>query len=71
MMANADTLINRFRFHPANEKTGLQHEQVRDKCLALAEFLAEILPEGRELSLATAKVEEVMFWANAAIARQS
>jgi hypothetical protein len=31
--------------------------------------LVERCPEGRELSLALSNLEEVMFWANAAIAR--
>jgi hypothetical protein len=44
---------------------------VRDECQALAEFMNEVLPEGREKSLVLTKIEETMFWANAAIARQS
>lgn len=60
---------NRFAFHPADEEKGKRHEFVRDQCLILAQDLNDELPEGREKSLAITKLEEVMFWANAAIAR--
>lgn len=59
----------RFRYHPpmTAEKTQW-HEFVRSSCLRLAKGFAD-LPDGREKSLALTKLEEVMFWANAAIAR--
>lgn len=64
-------LENRFIFHPAtNEDTRDRHERVRSICLATAEILTAIVPEGRELSLAITKLEETMFWANAGIARE-
>jgi len=64
-------LGNRFKFHPATDKTGPMHERVRAVCLELAEELNFNLPEGREKSLAITHLEEVMFWSNAAIARNS
>ena len=63
-----DELMNRFGFHPANDKTGPQHQLVRDHCLGLAGFIVANTPEGREQSLALTKLQEVMMWANAAIA---
>jgi hypothetical protein len=35
----------------------------------LADALNESLPEGREKAVVMTKLEEVMFWANAAVAR--
>ncbi|MGH3375967.1 MAG: DUF7681 family protein [Actinoallomurus sp.] len=36
----------------------------------MADALNEVLPEGREKSLAITNLEQAMFWANAAVARQ-
>lgn len=66
-----DDILNRFSFHPATETTGPQHDSVRGNCMELAMTLNANLPEGREKSLAITKLEEVMFWSNAAIARNS
>lgn len=62
---------HRFAFHAAiTEEKKMDHTSVRASCYALAEFLRTKLPEGREKSLAITKLEEVMFWGNAALARQ-
>ena len=63
-------LENRFAFHAASRQSrGSDHQGVRTACLTLAQYLSNLLPDGREQSLAITKLEEVMFWANAAIAR--
>lgn len=68
-MQSAD-IENRFAFHPATtEEKRDAHTSVRQNCRALADFLNEKLPEGREKALAITKLEEVMFWGNAALAR--
>lgn len=65
-------LENRFNFHPANtEEKRNEHTSIRVACLDLAERLNLKVPEGREKALAITKLEEVMFWANAGIARNS
>jgi len=63
---------NRFAFHAAttDEKRDA-HTSVRQNCRELADFLNEKLPDGREKSTAITKLEEVMFWGNAALARES
>lgn len=66
---NADELDKRFNFHPANDRTGPMHERVRAAARAFAETIAELTPESREQSTAITKIEEAMFWGNAAIAR--
>jgi hypothetical protein len=66
-----EDIKNRFTFHPADTAERQQlHQTVRSHCLRTAEVLNHLLPEGREKSLAITKLEEVMFWANATIARQ-
>jgi hypothetical protein len=68
-MDRAD-IHNRFAFHPAHtEQKRDAHASVRQICRQLADFLNDQLPEGREKSLAITKLEEVMFWGNAALAR--
>ncbi|MER7726403.1 hypothetical protein [Streptomyces sp. NPDC096323] len=42
---------------------------MRQACRHLADQINEQVPAGREQALALTKVEEAMFWANAAIAR--
>lgn len=62
---------NRFGFHPAStQEKGDAHTIVRENCCVLATFINAKVPEGREKSLAVTHLEEVMFWANAAIARK-
>lgn len=62
-------LENRFRFHPATDVTGSQHDAWRGNCFALAATAVAILPAGRETSLVITALEEALFWGNAAIAR--
>jgi hypothetical protein len=62
-------LYHRFAYHPPSRDDVRQnHELVRAECYRLAQIL-DALPDGREKALALTKIEEVMFWANAAIAR--
>lgn len=64
-------LEHRFQFHPANtEQRKRDHNSVRGACLMLAQQLDALLPAGREKALALTNLEQVMFWSNAAVARQ-
>jgi hypothetical protein len=65
-----DDLETRFTFHAPDDERADQHVAVRAECHRLADFLNYQLLDGREKSLAITKLEEVMFWANAAVARQ-
>ncbi|MEU4095509.1 hypothetical protein [Streptomyces sp. NPDC026673] len=68
---DAADVIRRFTFHPAvTDKRRQAHEDVRSGCLELALMLHNELPSGAEKQAALYRLEEVMFWANAAIARQ-
>jgi hypothetical protein len=64
-----DDLEKRFNAHPAGEDKARLHNEVRDECRLLAYTLKKRMPPSREASLALTKLEEAMFWANAAIAR--
>lgn len=69
-MDNKD-LFNRFTYHPSSEGQPKKYEQLREKGLDLALLINELCPESREKSSAITKLEEVVFWANASIARNS
>ena len=65
-------LHNRFSYHPPrDEHTKKQHEHIRETLYGVAQVFGAMLPDSREKSLAITKLEETMFWANAAIARHS
>lgn len=65
-----EDLDNRFGSHAANtDEKRAAHEDVRAKCRELADFIDEVLVDGREKATAITKLEEVMFWTNAGVAR--
>lgn len=68
----ASDLGHRFEYHPPREGTddAERHGNVREACHLLAIRLDDLCgPDSREKSLAITHLEESMFWANAAIAR--
>ena len=68
-MLGEEELERRFSHHEPSEEKALLHTGIRIKVMYLARKIDECVPDGREKSLAMTKLEEVMFWANAAIAR--
>lgn len=64
-------LDNRFTYHAPKEGQPAKYELLRATAKAMAKIiLANCPPECRETSLAITHLEEVCFWANAAIARR-
>lgn len=68
-MFTKEELDKRFNFHPATPTTGPKHDAVRRICRNMADILIELVPDGREQSLVVTHLEEVMYWANAGVAR--
>lgn len=60
-----------FVFHPPTEAKRAFYESLRDRFRALAHFLIENVPPGRELSTALTKLEESVMHANAGVARSA
>jgi len=71
MNLSSETIESRITHHPPSDRAKVLHQYVRlaiDR--TMRRFAAE-LPNCREASLAITKLEEAMFWANAAIARHT
>jgi hypothetical protein len=71
MHVTRDELERRFAHHPPqDDDTVERHEQVRATLLDTADTLIALTgPPTREQSTMLTKLEEAMFWANAAVAR--
>jgi len=60
---------NNFKYHaPTDRKIG-QHKMIREAGKTFSKIILHNVPEGREQALAFTKIEEVVMWANAGIAR--
>ena len=60
---------NCFTYHPPKGDQAERYTRIRNQAGALAETLNTLCPQSRELSLAMTNLEQAVFWANAAIAR--
>ena len=72
MHITTDELEHRFKYHPPNTEEKVErHQKVRSVLFSAADEIVELTgPPSREQSTAITKLEEAMFWANAAIARE-
>ena len=62
-------LENRFTYHAPKEGQPKKYETLRNLGKDLAMLINMECPDSREKSLAITKLEEVIFWCNASIAR--
>ena len=60
---------NRFTYHPSKAGQPVMYEAIRYEAKSLAYTINDLCPESREKLLAITKLEEVVMWANASIAR--
>lgn len=58
-----------FTYHRPEGTQPARYEEIRAAGGNMAQLLLSDCPRSRELSLALTKIEEAIFWANAAIAR--
>lgn len=61
-------LAHRFSYHSPTPRAAQLHAMVNEAILATALTLRDLVPEGRELSLALTALEDVRHRANAGIA---
>ena len=60
---------NDFTFHPPKEGQCEKYEAIRAKAKEYAFLIAELTPTSREQAASLTNLDQVVFWANAAIAR--
>ena len=65
----SEEVAKRFTYHAPKAGQPERYESIRAKARELAEMLNAECPESREKSLAMTKLDEVIMWANASIAR--
>jgi len=58
-----------FKSYLANNDQTQAMQDIREGCKVLAMLIDASCPDGREKSLSLTNLEQVMFWANAGIAR--
>jgi len=66
---NSDRLAWDFDYHAPDAEKVKRHEEVRDAMHLAASAVNALAPDSREKSLAITSLEQAMFWANAAVAR--
>lgn len=65
------TIDNNYQYHAPSEEQAKQYAKIRQEAKRLANIVNKLCPESREKSLSLTKLEEVVMWANASIARNS
>jgi len=60
---------NDFTYHPPTPEQVRKYEVLRENAKHFAHLIVELTPPGREQSLALTHLEDVVYCANAAIAR--
>lgn len=68
-MTKTEQIENSFTYHPPKDDQAQRYEMMRNSAKNLAHHILASTPESREQSLALTKLEEVVMWANASIAR--
>lgn len=67
---NHEEIDVRFSYHPPKGDQASRYENLRSSGKWLAQVIDKLCPDSREKSLALAKLEEAVMWANAGIARR-
>jgi 3-methyladenine DNA glycosylase Tag len=71
MPVGKEEIHNRFGYHPATPENAKKHENLRDVYEDFANFLDQLLPDGRAKSTCMTWLQQSSMWANFAIAQTS
>lgn len=69
-MIDTNEIDTMFTYHPPKPGQPEKYRAIRDKAKELATVIFEMTPDSREQAIAYSKLDEVVMWANAAIARR-
>ena len=69
MSSIAEDLANRYTYHAPRPDQIEKYAVIRANVHSIAQEFVSLCPTSRELALALTHLEEAVFWANAAIAR--
>lgn len=69
-MIDTNEIETMFTYHPPKSGQPEKYKTIRDKAKELATVIFEMTPDSREQAIAYSKLDEVVMWANAAIARR-
>lgn len=69
LLMERSVLEKLFTYHPPKEGQPEKYERIREKAKELAYLLLEVCPETEEHAIALTRLQDVVFWANASIAR--
>jgi hypothetical protein len=69
MPVSLGDIANRFTYHAPKPAQTARYEEIRAQARTFAEYLRLNCPPSREAALALTHLDEVVMWANAAIAR--
>jgi len=68
-MFDEETLDKNFTYHPPKEDQWERYELILATAKSFASLILAMCPYSEEQSMALTKLDEVVFWANASIAR--
>lgn len=69
-MSYFDQIENNFQYHAPKEHRIPDFKIIREQARMFAHVIDNLVPDGREKSLALTNLETVVFWVNAGIARE-
>lgn len=64
-----ERIENAYTYHAPKDGQPEKYQAIREKAKELAYLIDELVPDGREKSLAQTNLEQAVMWANAGIAR--
>jgi hypothetical protein len=68
-MPTKQEIERNYTYHPPHGNQKQRYERIRENAKELAFIIVRDVPQSREQSLALTKLEEVVMWSNAGIAR--